>query len=106
MVPDDVSIVADDDSRVPEDVGAGGVSFEDGTDDHHVGLLGMTPAEKNGGPAFDFLSEFCPVLLSGAKDERHRPRFLQTDHIDFCLRCTRKHLLHSIENRLGTFLQV
>ena len=46
VLPDDIPVVSDDDSRVPYRVAVRSVTFEDGTDDNHAPIPGISLAEQ------------------------------------------------------------
>ena len=64
--------VGDDDRGVPENVAVILVALQNGRNDDHVVLLGVTREELRRGAFFSRFREFAPRLLfSGAKSERH-----------------------------------
>ena len=46
VLPDDIPVVPNDDGRVPYGVPMCSVAFEDGTDDNHAPLSGVSLAEQ------------------------------------------------------------
>lgn len=77
MFADVVSVIADDDSGVPDCVSMSGITFQDGGNDDHIVLTGLLLDEESGSSIFGILSEIEPRLfLSGAECKRHRPGLL------------------------------
>lgn len=77
------------------------VSFQNGTDDHHVVLLRFLLTKGDRWTGFDLFGKRCPVLFPGAEGKGHRPCLLETQNVDLRLSSIGQNSIHMIQNSLS-----
>mmetsp|Transcript_11077 Transcript_11077/g.16184 ORF Transcript_11077/g.16184 Transcript_11077/m.16184 type:complete len:308 (-) Transcript_11077:189-1112(-) len=82
VLSNDVALVANYNSSVPDGTAVGKVAFQNGADDDHVVLRCQLAQELGGATSLGALRKAGPrKLLACAEGKRHRPCLLEAEHV-------------------------